>query len=351
MITNSGTAAISCAYFSLGLGPGDEVIVPTYTFAAVVTPLLRIGATPVLADSEGETENASPNSIGEKVTRRTKAIVVTHQFGHPAEMREVNEIAEKKGLAIVEDCAHGLGATYRGRKLGTFGLVSCFSLGTDKIVTGGSGGMLLTNDRRIYERAVLLAYAREKPLKEVKSRRLALYAETGLGENYGIHPLALALIRPQFESLDLIVKARQDRMRHLSSRLRRLRGITPPVERSYVTHAYYGYKPRFNREGLRGVTLDLYIKALQAEGVEIKKPRLSPLHMTPLFKVGYGAALPSRLTYKRSDLPVSASIYDRLLTLPIFTKESLTLVNQYADAFEKVEENAASLRAWRPGQS
>ena len=142
---SSGTAALHTAYYALGIGPGDEVIVPNYTFPATALPILVLGAKPILCDCLRDTANIDPDEIVKKITKKTKAITITHWWGHPCEMKEILRISKKFNIPVVEDCAHSPGAKYKGKLVGTFGLISCFSLNNSKLLASGEGGVLLTN--------------------------------------------------------------------------------------------------------------------------------------------------------------------------------------------------------------
>lgn len=126
--TNSGTSALHSAFFAIGLGPDDEVLCPTYTFLATVTPLYQCRAVPVLCDCEADTGNICPQEIKRMITPKTRAVITTHVWGHPCEMDEIVAICRENGLLLIEDCSHAHGASYKGKKIGTFGDVSCFSL-------------------------------------------------------------------------------------------------------------------------------------------------------------------------------------------------------------------------------
>ncbi len=144
---NSATSCLHTAYFALGIGIGDEVLVPNYTYRATALPLLVLGATPILCDCQRDTANIDPDQIRKKITKKTKAIVVTHLWGHPCDMDEILEISNEYNLPIVEDCAHSIGAEYDNQLVGTIGKVGCFSFDDNKIMASGEGGMLITNDQ------------------------------------------------------------------------------------------------------------------------------------------------------------------------------------------------------------
>lgn len=354
--TNSGTTALHSAYFGCGIGPGDEVLAPTYTFLATVTPILHVNAIPVLVDSEPETGNINVEDLKKKITKRTKAIVVTHIWGHPCEMDEIMRIARNHNLKVIEDCSHAHGANYKGKLVGTFGDVSCFSLQGNKIVSAGEGGILLTNLQEIYERATLLGHFRDRSEQCVISDFYKQFVKTGYGLKYRMHVLAAALARISLRKLNSRIKTRTENLNYFSRLLNEIPGIEPPITRNYVTRgAFYGYKPLYLKEEMDGLSIDLYVQALKAEGVEIKKPGSPPLHMLPLFQTlndgMYKDSWPRRssyvereIIYKNGDLPVSEAYYRRALSLPTFTSpEDKKLIEQYSDAFRKVFENRAEL--------
>ena len=154
--TSSGTTALHLALASLGIGQGSEVIIPSFTMIATANAVTYTGARPVLVDSEPETWNINPNKIKEKITARTKAIMVVHTYGHPADMDPVIETARQHGLYVVEDAAEAHGAEYKHRKAGNLGDVACFSFYANKIVTTGEGGMVVSNREDIAKMAALL---------------------------------------------------------------------------------------------------------------------------------------------------------------------------------------------------
>lgn len=191
--TTSGTTALHLALLTLGIGSGDEVIVPTLTMIASVNSICYVGAIPVLVDSEPETGNIDPKKIEEKITKKTKAIMPVHLYGHPADMDKIMEIAKKYKLAVVEDAAEAHGAEYKGEKAGSFGKINCFSFYGNKIVTTGEGGMVVTNDDKLAERARSL-----KDLAHSKKRRF-LHEE--LGYNFRMTNMQAALGLAQLEEI------------------------------------------------------------------------------------------------------------------------------------------------------
>jgi perosamine synthetase len=351
LAVSSGTAALHSAFAACGVRPGTEVIAPSHTFLATVMPILAAGGSPVLVDCEEDSECLDPAGIAAAITERTVAIVVTHLWGHPAEMDEILRIARGRGLRVIEDCSHAHGAAYRGQMVGTTGDVACFSLQAKKIVSAGQGGMLLTRDREIFERAVLFGHFNVRAIDEVLDPALAPFAATGSGLNYRMHPLAAALAVAQLQQLDERIELRGKKLGMLSELLAPIPGVVPPQPRAHVTMGgWYGYKPRYRADQLGGLSLDTFVAALQAEGAQVKRPGSAPLHLAPMFSAASAeladAAWPQsagRPRYQPGDLPVCERVHETALSLPTFTYEPDELVEQYGRAFAKVAGHAAEL--------
>lgn len=348
---NSGTSALHAAYFGLGIGPRDEVIVPTYTFLATVVPLLQCGARPVFADMDPVSLNASPDSVAERIGPRTRAIVVTHMWGHPADMPALMKIGERYGIPIVEDCSHAHGATIDGRKVGTFGSAACFSLEGHKPIVAGEGGVLITSSRSVYERALMLGHFGRRIKDEVSDQDLLPFVETGFGHKYRMHPLAAAIANQQLRRLDGRNAQRAANLDLLARLLEEVPGVRPPVTRVGTTRGgWYGFKPRYVSEELGGLPMPSFIAALRAEGVQVKRPGSPPLHTLPLFRLTRAQARHLSLPWAESldeqsppvsDCPAAEQTYPLLLSLPTFSGSCEQVIRQYADAFAKV---AASWR-------
>lgn len=191
--TQSGTAAIHLALIELGIGPGDEVIVPVTTFIATVNPVVYVGATPVFVDIDPETWNIDPDKIEKVITKKTKAIIPVHLYGNPCEMDSIMEISEKYGIPIIEDATESLGATYRGKKTGTFGKFATFSFNGNKVITTGGGGMITTNNEEsAYHMKFLVNQARDTSKG---------YYHPEIGYNYRMTNLEASMGLAQFERL------------------------------------------------------------------------------------------------------------------------------------------------------
>ena len=213
--TNSGTSAIHTVLAALDIGPGDEVIVPAHTFIASATPVLHQRATPVFADVDDRTFCLAPESVAERITDRTKAIIAVHLNGHPADMDALLALAEPRGIAVIEDAAQAHGALYKGRKVGTIGRAGCFSFWEDKIITtGGEGGCVITDDDALAERMRRIRHHGEGPVEGERA-----YYHLELGYNYRMSSMHAATGLVQLRRLDEYLEARRRNAAYLTERL------------------------------------------------------------------------------------------------------------------------------------
>jgi perosamine synthetase len=317
-------------------------------------PLFVVNAVPVLVDCEPDTGNIDPAVIEAAITPRTRAVVVVHINGHACDMAPIVDICRRRGLKLVEDASHAHGAMWNDTKVGRFGDVSVFSLQGAKLTAAGQGGLMLTGDREIFERAVLLGHFRNRSFDDVTSDEYREFATTGYGLNYRMHPLAAALARRQFEDLDAYIDGREANLGLLSAGLADIAGVDPPARRPYATrHPWFNYKPLYDADSLDGLDRALFIKALQAEGVPVGDSTSVPLHCEHLFQVGddrsrtYGRE-PNRRVYAAGDLPNAESYAERAMRLPTYTEPRTALIEQIIQAFEKVSRRRGDLLAAAP---
>ncbi|MGB6290088.1 MAG: aminotransferase class I/II-fold pyridoxal phosphate-dependent enzyme, partial [Desulfobulbales bacterium] len=216
---NNGTSALLAAFYSIGLQPGDEVLVPSATFWASVLPMTWIGAVPVFCESEKERMGIDPVDMERKITDRTKAIVIVHLWGLPSKMTEIFALAEKFNLRIVEDASHAHGATWRGRPCGALGDVSVFSMQGDKLAPAGEGGVFLCNDYEYYEKAICLGDITRIIELQTPARR---FAATSFGMKTRIAPISAAIGLNQFRHLKEHNTIRNKNLMYLSTKLEAL---------------------------------------------------------------------------------------------------------------------------------
>ncbi|MER8766417.1 MULTISPECIES: DegT/DnrJ/EryC1/StrS family aminotransferase [unclassified Mesorhizobium] len=351
--TSSGTSALHSAFVALNIAPGDEVIVPTYTFHATATPLFLCGATPVLCDSEAETGNIDVIDIEARITERTRAIVVTHMWGHPAEMDAIITVARRRGLPVVEDAAHAVGSWYCGRRVGSLADIGIVSLGGAKMVTGGMGGALLTNSREYYERAVVLGHSHERSRRSNLREPYHALAESGFGANYRITVLAAAICIEQFKDVEERIAVKTANFNAISELLKSTEVFRTPVCRPNTTRGgWYGYKAFFLPENVRGVSLDRLITALKAEGLKVSKPTTKPLHASQAFcgsaieLAQYDSVAHPRAELKSGDFPVARRLYETVIgfTDAYFHESCPDVLEMYSVGIQKVMKNIDRLR-------
>jgi perosamine synthetase len=270
----NGSVALDVAVAALGIGAGDEVIMPTHTIISCPAAVFRAGATPVVIDCDPRTFNMRPGDIESRITSRTRAIMVVHIFGLPVDMDPVLEIARKHGLRIIEDAAEMHGQTYKGRPCGSFGDVSTFSFYPNKHVTTGEGGMLVVDDPDLAERCRSLRNLCFKP-----GRR---FVHDELGWNYRMTNLQAALGCVQLEQLDDFVQRKRAMGRYYSELLGEIAGLQLPIPATeYAENIYWVYPIVLNDD--IGVDAAEAMNRLQRLGVGTR-PTFFPIHEQPVFR-------------------------------------------------------------------
>lgn len=341
-LTNSGTSALHAAYVAVNAKPGDEVIVPAYTFFATATPLLHTGATPVLVDAD-ERGNLDPQGVRDAITNRTVAIVVTHMWGLPADVKELREIADEHHVVLIEDTSHAFGSAVEGRPVGSFGHVAAQSLQGQKPLTGGEGGVLLTDSDELFYRALSIAHYNVRCKQEIpKENALSEFAVTGLGLKWRIHPVAAAIVEQQLTAYREMHAGRVRIADRMKKRLNALPGLSVIEPRPGETSSWYAMVLRLDDSVLALAGVDEVIEALHREGaVESDRPGSTrPISHLPLFQ-DPGRVLPayesSEVKVGADDYPGANDFYARTFKLPVWHREEdLPLVDQYLGAFEKV---------------
>lgn len=348
LLTSSGTAALHSMFVGVGLKAGDEVICPAYTFFATMTPIFFTGAVPILVDCN-EFGNIDASKIEEKITTKTKAIVVTHMWGLPCDMDPIIEIAKKHNLLLLEDISHAFGASYKGKKVGTFGNASACSMQSQKIIAAGEGGFLLTNDSELFYRSLLLGHYNKRCKNEIpKENPLYSYHLTGMGLKLRIHPLAVAIAEEQFANLKEVLHGRNEMAKYISDGLKDLPGIEVLYIPRDFESAWYSLIIKYKPQELDGLPIEKFYSALLAEGCsEVDRPNSTcPLNLTSLFQEP-GFLFPNYkglVKYKSGDFPIAEKFYNNLLKLPVWEdRKYKNLVNKYISAFKKVIKNYKDL--------
>lgn len=274
---SNGTVAIEVALRALGIGPGDEVIVPPYTFIASASAIMLCHATPVFADIDPETLNLSVTAAEAAITPRTRAIVVVHFGGRPAEMDAFQALARRRGLKLLEDAAHAHGARWCGTPVGGWGDVATFSFQSFKLITAGEGGIILSRSPEIAEKC--WSYCNQG-----RKRDGGWFDHYTLGTNYRITGFQSAILCEQLKKIPEQNRIRTENVAHFREGLKDIPGFTlmaddPRIEQ----HPYYVLTLRYHPEGFGGVDRDTVIRALNAEGIPVKATYPHPLYRNPLF--------------------------------------------------------------------
>lgn len=307
--TCNGTAALHLALAALDIGPGDEVIVPSLTFIAPANAVTYVGATPVFVDSDRATWTIDPAAIEAAITPRTKAIIPVHLYGHPADMDRVQSIADRHGLSVVEDAAEAHGATYKGKRVGGIGDVGIFSFFGNKIITTGEGGMLVTNDDDIAQKARLLGSHGMSP-----ERR---YWHTVLGFNYRMTNLQAAVGVGQMAKIDALVAARRKTAALYTEALSDIPGIVLPPESDWCTNVYWLYSILVD-PNIYGMDRDGLENLLRVNQIDSRRV-FPPVHTQPIYQSGQslpvcdtlsaqGLSLPSGQDLSQTDIARTADI-------------------------------------------
>jgi perosamine synthetase len=293
--TSSGTTALHLALLALGIGPGDEVIVPTLTFVASANTVRYTGATPVLVDSERSTWTLDPAAVEAAITPRTKAIMVVHLYGHPADMDPILALARRHELAVIEDAAEAHGAEYRGKRVGGIGDIGVFSFYGNKIVTTGEGGMVMTNRDDLAASVQLLRDHGMSP-----ERR---YWHEVLGYNYRLTNLQAAVGVAQMEKIEDIIASKRSIARAYAQGLRDVPGVELPPEAPWAGNVFWLYSilldpPRF------GCTRDVFMEEMRDRGIDTR-PLFPPVHTQPIYATGQSLPVAEDLAARGVSLPSS----------------------------------------------
>jgi len=306
VVTVNGTSALHLAMAVLGIGPGDEVIVPSMTFVASVNAIIYVGAQPVFVDVCRDTYVMDVNKVEELITEKTKAILPVHIYGHPVDMEPLMKLAREHDIYIIEDATEALGAEYRTtdgiwHKVGTLGDIGCFSFNGNKLITTGAGGMLVTSSEELGERAKFLS-TQAKIVEDNKG-----FSHPEIGYNFRMPNLLAAMGVAQLEKIEKYIKTKRKNAEYYNSLLKEVEGITLPVEREWAKHCYWLYSVIVEDE--YGITRDELIKILEKKGVETR-PFFKPVHeMKPYRKYKHGEmSVTEELSKKGINLPSSVGL-------------------------------------------
>lgn len=294
---NNGTSALHLPLLALGIGKGDKVLVPSLTSIACTNTIAYTGAEPVFVDSTKDYWCIDPKEIERKIDAKTKAIMVVHIYGHPCDMDPIMEVANKHGIPVIEDCAEAHGAEYKGRKVGTFGKVSSFSFYGNKIITTGEGGMVLTNDKELAEKMMILRNQGTKP--EYKNK----YYYDMIGYNFRMTNIQAAIGVAQLKKIDQLVGRHRWIAQTYNKFLEDTQGIVTHPEMPWAKSVYWYYSILV-KKGSR----DKLSATLNGAGIETR-PFFYPIHMLPLYnKSKVNLPVAEELGFRGLNLPSGAAL-------------------------------------------
>lgn len=308
---NSGTDALFIALRALGVGPGDEVITTPFTFFATAEAVVHVGAKTVFVDIEHDTFNIDVSKIEEKITKRTKAIIPVHLFGHACRMDEIMAIAKKHNLAVVEDVAQAFSGHYKGRQLGTIGEIGTYSFFPSKNLGAfGDGGMMVTNEEKIAETSKML---------RVHGAKKKYYNEIS-GYNSRLDTLQAAFLRVKLARIEQATEGRRKAAARYRKLLATIPGVIAPTEKDYTRHSFHQYTVRLS--GKTASQRDEVQKRLQEKGIETMVYYPVPVHKLPLFKG------------ENVTMPVAEKAMNEVISLPIWPEITESTQERVARALQ-----------------
>jgi perosamine synthetase len=320
---NSGTSALHVALAAHGIGKGDEVIVPSFTFIATANSPLFMGAKPVFAEIEEETYGLDPRDVETRITPRTKAIIPVHYGGSACRIQELREVARRHNLILIEDAAESLGAMAGGKKVGSFGDSAILSFCASKVISTGEGGMVVTDSKDTYQKARLVSsHGRVDTSNYFSSSDRMEYVT--LGYNFRMSSMTAALGVSQMQKIAKLIRMRQDNAAYLTKRLSVIQGIKTQCPSPDVFHVYQLYTIRVTRgQAVR----DMLREYLVQHGI-MARVYFDPVHLTRFYRDSFG--------YREGDLPVTERAASEVLTLPMFptlTKNEMDYIVETTAAF------------------
>ncbi|MBP1988407.1 DegT/DnrJ/EryC1/StrS family aminotransferase [Paenibacillus eucommiae] len=354
---NNGTNSLQAAMYGCEVGIGDEIICPSVTYWATALPAFSLGATVVFAEIDPVTLCIDPKDIEHRITERTKAIVVVHYLGHPADMDAIMEIAERHHIKVIEDVSHAQGGYYKGRRVGTIGDVGAMSLMAGKSFAIGEGGIFVTNNRDIYERAIALGhYERFNDSIQNEALRPHIGVPYG-GYKYRMHQMSSAVGRVQLKEYDRRIGEIDKAMNYFWDQLADVPGIRahrPDPGSGSTMGGWYATHGHYVAEELGGLSVSRFCEAVRAEGADASPGCNLPLHLHSLLHEVdvYGHGKPTVIAnanrdvrQERGSLPVSEGIGAKVFGIPWFKHYRPEIIEQYVEAYRKVAANYKELLA------
>jgi perosamine synthetase len=330
VVLNTGTAALHAAMYALGIGQGDEVLVPTITFAATANAVVYQGGRPVFCDVDPDTLLIDPRSVETRITPRTRAIAAVDYAGQPCDYDALRALAQRHGLALIDDACHAIGGCYRGRPVGSLADLNAFSFHPVKHVTTGEGGAVATNDAEAARR--MRMFRTHGITSDFRQRATAdswVYEMQDLGFNYRLSDINCALGLSQLARLGEFIARRQAIAARYDAAFAKLAGVRPLATRPEVSHAFHLYVVQLAPAMLR-VDRGQVFRALRAEGIGVNVHYI-PVHFHPFYRQRFGTGA--------GDCPVAEAAYENILSLPMFPGMSDADADDVIMALTKVVEH------------
>ena len=362
----NGTEALRAALWACGVGAGDEIICPSMTYWASATAALGLGAAVNFADIEAKTLCIDPQDIERRIGPKTKVIVVVHYAGYPCDMDAIMAMARRHKVKVLEDVSHAHGTLYKGKMAGTFGDVAAMSMMTGKAFPVGEGGMLVTDDRALYERCIAYGFYERTGVPsrwnatdaQVTIEELTPYAGIPLGGfKHRMNQMAAAMGLVQLKHYPERIREIQSAMNRFWDLLEGVPGLTPhrpPKDSGSTMGGWYTARGLYDGAALGGVSCAAFCEAVRAEGFAQAYPGANrPLHLHPVFHTAdlFRMGSPTMVSFGQRDvrqgpgtLPVTERIDDIAFGIPWFKKDDATWITRFADIFRKVAENAHELK-------
>lgn len=325
---SNGTAALHGASFAAGIKEGDEVITTPITFAASANCIIYQGGKPIFADIDSSTYNIDPKDIEKKISSKTKAIVPVDFTGQPVNIDEINAIAKKYNLIVIEDGAHSLGAEYKGKKTGSLVDMTTFSFHPVKHITTGEGGVITTNNKELYEKLKLFrthGITRDKKILYNKNEGSWYYEQLELGYNYRITDIQCALGISQLNKIDKFLRRRREIAEKYNEYLKDIDGIVLPYQEEYIKSSWHLYVIQLELEKFKVGRREIF-EALKAENIGVN------VHYIPVYYHPYY----QKLGYKKGLCPNAEKLYERIITIPLYPKMTDKDVKDVVEALDKV---------------
>ena len=340
---NSASSALHAAVASVGVRPGEEVIVPPYTFTSTATSVLMNNSIPVFSDVKSDTYCLDPKKLSNVTSKLSKAVIPVHLFGHPCDMNEILDFANSNGLKVIEDCAQSPGAEYKEKKVGTMGDCGIFSFQESKNMMTGEGGMLVTDDEEIAKIAGMVRNHGEVLLPSDKSRS---YKSEILGWGYRMTEMEAALGIVQLKKLEKVNNIRRELADHLTKFINSVEGLKH-TRYDFVKHAYYVYAFSYD-EKIIGLSREKFCEAINAEGIPIYGGYVKPLYLNPLYLEKRAFAFKhynGNVKYEKGICPIAEHLHEKGLIFISVCRPPATIedMNDIITAIKKVLENKSEL--------